>query len=512
MSSETCYSEHPFLRELGIEEVNAGVYNGSWGGKGDLIYTHNPHNGKAIAAVRSATPEEYEETISKMQEAQKLWRAKPAPFRGEIVRQIGEAFREKRDLLGKLISLEMGKIYVEGVGEVQEVIDICDYATGLSRCLNGSIIPSERPGHAMWEQWNPLGMIGLITAFNFPCAVFGWNTAISLVCGNCQVWKGASSTSLVTVAITKLVAHVFEKNGLPGAICSTVLGPGSTIGEKIINDSRLQLISFTGSTKIGQRISSVVHSRFGRTILELGGNNAMIVCDDADLGLALRAVVFAAVGTAGQRCTTCRRLFVQESIYDSFVEKLVKSYAQVKIGNPLEEGTLCGPVHTKSAVEDFVTGLKVIQEQGGRVLCGGNVMTEMPGNYVQPTIVEIAHDADIVKTELFVPILYVIKFKTLSEAIEWNNEVPQGLSSALFTTNQSAIFQWTGPNGSDCGLVNVNIGTSGAEIGGAFGGEKETGGGRESGSDAWKQYMRRSTCTINYSKELPLAQGINFDV
>jgi len=341
-------------------------------------------------------------------------------------------------------------------------------------------------------------------------AVFGWNTAISLICGNTQLWKGASTTCLITVAVTRMVADVLERNGFPGGICSTVIGPGRTVGELVIQDKRLSLISFTGSTEVGRRISQAVHSRFGRTILELGGNNAVVVCEDANLDLALRAVLFASIGTAGQRCTTCRRLFLHNSVYDKFLSRLVTAHKSVKLGDPMTEGTLMGPLHTEAAVKEFTDGIKEIKAQGGKILQGGNAVSQSGGYFVEPTIVEINHDAPIVKTELFVPILYAMKFSSVDEAIAWNNEVPQGLSSSMFTNNQMNVFRWIGPTGSDCGIVNVNVGTSGAEIGGAFGGEKETGGGREAGSDSWKQYMRRSTCTINYTSELPLAQGLNF--
>lgn len=360
------------------------------------------------------------------------------------------------------------------------------------------------------ENWNPLGLVGIVTAFNFPVAVLGWNTAISLICGNCQIWKGASTTSLITLAVTRMIAEVLENNKLPGGICTTVIGPGRTVGELVIQDKRLSLISFTGSTSVGKHISEVVHSRFGRTILELGGNNAIVVCEDANLDLALRAVVFATIGTAGQRCTTNRRLFLHEKVYDGFLQRLITAQKSVKIGDPSVEGTLMGPLHTASAVKEYTDGIKEIKAQGGKVVSGGNTIDKNGGFFVEPTIVEINHDAAIVKTELFVPILYVMKFSTVDEAIAWNNEVPQGLSSSMFTNNQMNMFKWLGPTGSDCGIVNVNVGTSGAEIGGAFGGEKETGGGREAGSDSWKQYMRRSTCTINYSSELPLAQGLTF--
>jgi aldehyde dehydrogenase family 7 protein A1 len=503
------FNDYPFLKELDLAEENAGVYNGKWGGKGDFVTAVNPTTGKPIAKVRQGTAEEYEECIAAMQAASKNWQLTPMPKRGDIVRQIGDALRLKLVPLAKLISLEMGKIEAEGLGEVQEFIDMCDYAVGMSRMITGQIIPSERPGHVIHENWNPLGLIGIITAFNFPCAVLGWNATVSLVCGNCQIWKGASTTSLITVAVTKIIASVFERNGLPGGICSMVIGSGRTVGEQLIQDKRLSLISFTGSTQIGRHISEVVHSRFGRTILELGGNNAVIVMDDANQDLALSAVVFASIGTSGQRCTSIRRLFLHESIYDNFIKRLSNVVKSVKIGDPLEKGVLMGPVHTQGAIKEFKEGLEEIKKQGGKIVYGGNVL-ERAGNFVEPTLVEINHDAAIVKTELFVPILYVMKFKTIDEAIAWNNEVPQGLSSSLFTNSHENVFRWTGPAGSDCGLVNVNVGTSGAEIGGAFGGEKETGGGREAGSDSWKQYMRRATCTINYSRALPLAQGLNF--
>jgi aldehyde dehydrogenase family 7 protein A1 len=503
------FNDYPFLKELDLAEENPGVYNGKWGGKGDFATSVNPTTNKPIARVRQATSEEYEECIAAMQAASKNWQLTPMPKRGDIVRQIGDALRLKLIPLAKLISLEMGKIEAEGLGEVQEFIDMCDYATGMSRQITGQIIPSERPGHVIHENWNPLGLIGIVTAFNFPCAVLGWNATVSLVCGNCQIWKGASTTSLITVAVTKIIASVLERNNLPGGICSMVIGSGRTVGEQLIQDKRLSLISFTGSTSIGRHISEVVHSRFGRTILELGGNNAVVVMDDANQDLALSAVVFASIGTSGQRCTSIRRLFIHESIYDNFVKRLASVVKSVKIGDPLEKGVLMGPVHTPSAVKEYKEGLEEIKKQGGKIVYGGNVLAR-EGNFVEPTLVEINHDADIVKTELFVPILYAIKFKTIDEAIAWNNEVPQGLSSSMFTTSHENVFRWTGPAGSDCGLVNVNVGTSGAEIGGAFGGEKETGGGREAGSDSWKQYMRRATCTINYSRALPLAQGLNF--
>eukprot|EP01138_Halocafeteria_seosinensis_P002143 gb/GECG01002193.1/.p1 GENE.gb/GECG01002193.1/~~gb/GECG01002193.1/.p1 ORF type:complete len:538 (+),score=78.11 gb/GECG01002193.1/:1-1614(+) len=500
-----------FLKELGLKEDNNGVYaGGQWKASGEVTTSYNPATGKPIARVRRGTKEDYERCVKVMQENKTQWQKTPAPTRGEIVRQIGLALREKQDALGKLVSLEMGKIKPEGVGEVQEFIDICDLATGNSRNIGGQVLPSERPGHSLLETWNPLGMIGIITAFNFPCAVLGWNLAVSLICGNMNIWKGSPTVSLVTVAITNIIAEVLERNNLQGQFC-TCIGMGEDIGESMINDSRLNLISFTGSTKTGRHVAERVHRRFGRTVLELGGNNASVVMPSANMDLALRACVFGAVGTAGQRCTTLRRLYIHESVYDNFVKKLVSAYQSIQPGDPLDDGTLLGPVHSEMAVKQYEDGIEEIKKQGGKILTGGKKIARQ-GHYVEPTIVEISHDAPIVKEELFVPILYVLKFKDLDEGIHYNNDVPQGLSSSIFTKDMSDVFQWIGPTGSDTGLVNVNVGTSGAEIGGAFGGEKATGGGRESGSDAWKQYMRRSTCTINYTDDLPLAQGIEFNV
>lgn len=497
------------MAELGLGPCNPGCYiDGLWRGNGPVVSSSNPANNKPIAEAVEASIEDYEDGLRACSEAAKIWMQIPAPKRGEIVRQIGEALRAKLQLLGRLVSLEMGKILPEGIGEVQEIIDMCDYAVGLSRQLNGSIIPSERPNHMMMEVWNPLGIVGVITAFNFPCAVLGWNACIALVCGNCVVWKGASTTPLITIAMTELVAGVLEKNNLPGAIFTAFCG-GAEIGQAIAKDPRISLVSFTGSSKVGLMVQKTVNERFGKCLLELSGNNAIIVMDDSDIQLAVRSVLFAAVGTAGQRCTTCRRLLVHESIYQNVLDQLIGVYKQVKIGDPLEKGTLLGPLHTPASKENFVKGIEVIKSQGGKVLVGGSVV-ESEGNFVQPTIVEISPSAHVVKEELFGPVLYVMKFQTLKEAIEINNSVPQGLSSSIFTRKPEVIFKWIGPHGSDCGIVNVNIPTNGAEIGGAFGGEKATGGGREAGSDSWKQYMRRSTCTINYGNELPLAQGINF--
>uniref|UniRef100_A0A8C8W9I7 Alpha-aminoadipic semialdehyde dehydrogenase n=1 Tax=Panthera leo TaxID=9689 RepID=A0A8C8W9I7_PANLE len=442
-------AQYAWLKELGLREENEGVYNGSWGGRGEVITTYCPANNEPIARVRQASVADYEETVKKAREAWRIWAEVPAPKRGEVVRQIGDALREKIQVLGSLVSLEMGKILVEGVGEVQEYVDICDYAVGLSRMIGGPILPSERPGHALIEQWNPVGLVGIITAFNFPVAVYGWNNAIAMICGNVCLWKGAPTTSLISVAVTKIIAKVLEDNKLPGAICSLTCG-GADIGTAMAKDERVNLLSFTGSTQVGKQVALMVQERFGRSLLELGGNNAIIA------------------------------------------------------------NVLYGPLHTKQSVSMFLGAVEEAKKEGGTVVYGGKVM-DRPGNYVEPTIVTgLAHDASIAHTETFAPILYVFKFKSEEEVFAWNNEVKQGLSSSIFTKDLGRIFRWLGPKGSDCGIVNVNIPTSGAEIGGAFGGEKHTGGGRESGSDAWKQYMRRSTCTINYSKDLPLAQGIKF--
>uniref|UniRef100_A0A6Q2ZB93 aldehyde dehydrogenase (NAD(+)) n=1 Tax=Esox lucius TaxID=8010 RepID=A0A6Q2ZB93_ESOLU len=468
--------KYAWLKELGLSEDNDGVYNGTWGGKGEVITSYCPANNEPIARVRQATMAEYEETVQKCREAWKVWADIPAPKRGEIVRQIGDALRKKIKVLGSLVSLEMGKIYVEGVGEVQEYVDVCDYAVGLSRMIGGPVLPSERPGHALIEMWNPVGLVGIITAFNFPVAVY----------------------------------EVLEQNNLPGAICSMTCG-GADIGTAMSKDERVDLVSFTGSTHVGKMVAMTVQERFGRNLLELGGNNAIIVFEDADLSLVVPSAVFASVGTAGQRCTTTRRLMLHESVHDVVVERVAKAYKQVRIGDPWDRNTLYGPLHTQQAVDQYLAAINQAKQQGGTVVCGGKVM-DRPGNYVEPTIITgLPHDAPIVHTETFVPILYVLKFKTEEEAFAWNNEVKQGLSSSIFTKDMGRVFRWLGPKGSDCGIVNVNIPTSGAEIGGAFGGEKHTGGGRESGSDSWKQYMRRSTCTINYSKDLPLAQGIKFE-
>mmetsp|Transcript_2724 Transcript_2724/g.4628 ORF Transcript_2724/g.4628 Transcript_2724/m.4628 type:complete len:508 (-) Transcript_2724:84-1607(-) len=507
MESELCLKDFEFLKELGIQEVNSGCYrNGEWVGNGGEQTSFNPHTKKPIAKTKLASVEDYDQCIKGMLTEKDRWAMLPAPARGEIVRQIGDALRVHKEALGAIVSLEMGKIKSEGLGEVQEFIDICDMAVGMSRTIDGKVLPSERPQHFMMEVYNPLGIVGVITAFNFPVAVCGWNTALALICGDLVVWKPALTTCLTSVALMKVMGDVLEKNGFKN-VMTLCCGDGHDIGNALVMDKRIPLVSFTGSTAVGRHVSAEVHRRFGRTILELGGNNATIIMPDSDLELAFAASIFGAVGTAGQRCTTQRRTFIHESIYDKFVERMIKAYPKLneKMGDPLDPNTLLGPLHCQRSVDEYLKGIEEIKKQGGKVLYGGQKVEGREGHYVLPTIVEINHDADIVKHEIFAPVLYVFKFNTLEEVIQWNNEVPQGLSSALFTKNLQNMFKWVGPTGSDCGIVNTNIGTSGAEIGGAFGGEKETGGGRESGSDAWKQYMRRSTCTVNYGNALPLA-------
>lgn len=505
-------SNYKFLKNLGLASTNHGSFDGSnWFADGESYDSISPINDKPIAAVIGSTKGDYERCVSNCQRAWQIWADLPMPKRGDIVRQIGDRLRlHKRDL-GSLISLEMGKILAEGEGEVQEFIDVCDYAAGLSRMITGLDLPSERPMHKLIEMWNPLGPIGIITAFNFPVAVYGWNSAIAMVCGDTMIWKGAPTTPLTSIATTKLIASVLRENDLPASVSTLVTG-GPELGQRISADKRLPLVSFTGSTQVGREVSLKVQERFGRSILELGGNNAIVVCEDADMSLVIPSVLFACVGTAGQRCTTTRRLFLHESIHDEVISKLKEAYKQVKIGNPLIEGNICGPLHTEQAVNAYVNAIDEAKREGGHIVVGGNRVTSSDGSkYVEPTIViGLKPNAKVVQKETFVPVVYAMKFRHLDEAIGYNNSVEQGLSSSLFTRDLGKIFHWLGPRGSDCGIVNVNIPTNGAEIGGAFGGNKHTGGGRESGSDSWKQYMRRSTCTINHSKQLPLAQGINF--
>jgi aldehyde dehydrogenase (NAD+) len=501
------------LEKLQIKDVNIGACAGpdNWyeDPEGEEIVSYNPTTGEPIAKVIQATDKTYDQVLRLAVEGFKTWRMIPAPKRGLIIRDLGEALREYKEPLGDLVTLEMGKIRAEGHGEVQEMIDICDFATGLSRQLYGLSMHSERPGHRMYEQWHPLGAIGVITAFNFPVAVWAWNAAIAAACGDTTVWKPSSEAPLTAVAIQHIANKVMADHGLKG-IFSITIGRGAVVGERMINDSRLPLISFTGSTKMGRRVSESVARRFGSTILELGGNNAVIVAEDADLEMAARTILFGAVGTAGQRCTSTRRIIMHKSIASELTERIVNAYKQVTIGDPIEEGTLMGPLVTRGSVEDMIAALEKAKEQGGEVLSGGNRLPDLGEQFVEPTIVKMPEQTEIVHIETFAPILYLMEYEDIEEAIRLHNEVPQGLSSAVFTTNLLTAEKFLSHEGSDCGIANVNIGTSGAEIGGAFGGEKETGGGRESGSDAWKGYMRRQTNTINWSKELPLAQGIKF--
>lgn len=503
-----------FLSLLGIEKENAGTSTGREfmrSGSAAKIVSSTPSNGSEIGSVFETTKEEYEKVVMKSQQAFREWRMMPAPQRGEIVRQIGQKLREYKEPLGKLVSYEMGKIYQEGLGEVQEMIDICDFAVGQSRMLYGKTMHSERPQHRMYEQWHPLGPVGIISAFNFPVAVYSWNAMIAAVCGDTVIWKGSEKTPICSVAVQNIIGKVLEDNDLPEGIFNLITG-GRNAGEWMTSDERLPLISATGSIPMGKKVGQAVAARLGKTILELGGNNAIIISKDADLEMTIRAVVFGAVGTAGQRCTSTRRLIIHESVYDELKDRLISIYKDLKIGDPLDPDTLVGPLIDSDAVDAMQHALKAVEAAGGSVLCGGNKLDEMPGHYVKPAICEVENDFEIVQNETFAPILYLIKYSTLDEAMEIHNGVRQGLSSSMFTLNMREAENFLSHRGSDCGIANINIGTSGAEIGGAFGGEKETGGGRESGSDAWKAYMRRQTNTINWSDELPLAQGIEFDV
>ena len=497
------------LQELEITPLNSGACGADWiECSGAELASINPATGCPIAAVRMAGADEYERVMQSAVATFPAWRMVPAPKRGEIVREIGNELRAHKAALGALVSMEMGKILAEGLGEVQEMIDVADFAVGLSRQLYGLSMHSERPGHRMYEQWHPLGVVGVITAFNFPVAVWSWNALIAAVCGDCVLWRPSSETPLTAIAVQKLARRVLARHGFEG-VFTLAIGPSAAVGEAILNDGRIPLVSFTGSTEVGRHVAETVARRLGRSLLELGGNNGIIVMDDADLDLALRAVLFGAVGTAGQRCTTTRRLFLQRKIAPALTEALVKAYRQVPIGDPLDGKTLMGPLVNARAVEDMMRGLETVREQGGEVIYGGR---RREGCFVEPTLVKARADMPVLREEIFAPILYLIEFDELEQALTWHNDVPQGLSSAMFTTSLMSSERFLSARGSDCGIANINIGTSGAEIGGAFGGEKETGGGRESGSDSWKAYMRRQTTTINWSGELPLAQGIKFQL
>jgi aldehyde dehydrogenase (NAD+) len=500
------------LSALNLDTVNAGACARGWIGDTNAseLASLSPATGQVIAKVRQADAAAYERVAATAHRAFLDWRMVPAPKRGEVVRALGDELRAHKEALGRLVALEMGKILPEGLGEVQEMIDMCDFAVGLSRQLYGLTIASERPRHRMSEQWHPLGPVGVITAFNFPVAVWAWNAALAAVCGDTVIWKPSSQTPLTAIAVQHICNRVMARFGCDG-VFNLVIGSGREVGQRLVDDARVPLISFTGSTAQGRKVATSVAGRFGRSILELGGNNAVIVMDDANLDLALRAIVFAAVGTAGQRCTTLRRLLLQKGVHATLLERLAKVYKSVPIGDPLDPGTLMGPLVSETAVADMMAALDKVREQGGEIVTGGKLVAG-PGNFVEPTIVKAHPGLAIAEEETFAPILYVYEFDTLDQALAIHNGVPQGLSSAIFTTGLLAAERFLSSEGSDCGIANVNIGTSGAEIGGAFGGEKETGGGREAGSDAWKAYMRRQTCTVNFSQDLPLAQGVKFDI
>ncbi|MDX1982346.1 MAG: aldehyde dehydrogenase family protein [Bryobacteraceae bacterium] len=505
-------TSHGTLSRLGVEAVHPGACGAGWIREpaGDLLTSFNPTDGSAIAQVRMAMEEDYDEVVWNAARVFERWRMEPAPGRGEIVREIGEELRKAKDDLGALVSMECGKILAEGRGEVQEMIDVAGFAAGLSRQIGGPTLPSERPGHRMYEQWHPLGPVGVITAFNFPVAVWSWNALIAAVCGDVVIWKPSRKTPLTSIAVQNICNRVMERHGWPG-VFNLVIGPDEAVAERLVGDRRVPLIAATGSCRMGRVVAQRVAARLGRTLLELGGNNGVILMNGANLDLALRAVLFGAVGTAGQRCTTLRRLFLHKDIAGEFTRRLIAAYGQIRIGDPLDARTLMGPLIDEDAVGHMMDGLARAVEQGGRVLYGGRRL-ERPGHFVEPAIVSGDVSMPIIAEEIFAPILYLIPFDDLEQAIAWHNGVPQGLSSAMFTSNLIEAETFLSARGSDCGIANINIGTSGAEIGGAFGGEKETGGGRESGSDSWKAYMRRQTVTINWSSELPLAQGISFDL
>jgi L-aminoadipate-semialdehyde dehydrogenase len=508
-----------FLQKLGIKKNNHGSSTGlKWNrtSKEGVLKISSPTDGKLIASVNKASAQDYEKVIKTASSAFKDWREVPAPKRGEIVRQIGLKLREYKPYLGRLVSYEMGKSLQEGLGEVQEMIDICDFAVGQSRQLYGFTMASERPNHRMYDQYHPLGPVGIITAFNFPVAVYAWNAMISAVCGNVNIWKPSPKVPLSAIACQNIIGVVLKENKIPEGVFSLIIGENSTVGERMLNDSRIPLISFTGSVKVGRYVGEVAARRFGKTILELGGNNAIIITPHADLNMAMPAIVFGAVGTCGQRCTSTRRLIIHESVYDKVKASLVKAYKGLKIGNPLDEKNHVGPLIDTTAVEKFKAALLSVKEEGGKIVYGGDILKGKnygSGCYVKPAIAEAKNNYKIVQEETFGPLLYLIKYNgDVQNAININNDVVQGLSSSIFSNNLKEVEQFLTFSGSDCGIANVNIGTSGAEIGGAFGGEKFTGGGRESGSDAWKAYMRRQTNTINFGTELPLAQGIKFDI
>ncbi|MGM0496527.1 MAG: L-piperidine-6-carboxylate dehydrogenase [Bacteroidota bacterium] len=517
--AEQNYDIKGILSRLGVKDVNPGVSTGQkWiEPSGDTTTSYTPIDGSELAKVKNATKDEYESIVQKAQEAFKIWRDYPAPDRGEIVRQIGLELRAQKEDLGMLVSTEMGKSYQEGLGEVQEMIDISDFAVGQSRMLYGFTMQSERPHHRLYDHYHPLGVVGVVTAFNFPVAVYAWNTMIAAIAGDCVIWKPSSKTPLTAVAVQNIVAKVLKENDVPEGVFNLAIGRSSQIGDNMVDDKRLPLISVTGSTAVGRRVAERVGKRLGKTILELGGNNAMIISQHADLEMAIPTIVFGAVGTAGQRCTSTRRVIVHESIYEEVKKKLVNAYKQVakRTGNPLNPDNLMGPLIDKEAVEVYQEALEQVKKEGGKIIFGGEKLSGKgyeAGTYVVPAIAEAENHYQIVQEETFAPLLYLIKYKDFDEALHLHNDVPQGLSSSIFTLNMREAEKFLSHAGSDCGIANVNVGTSGAEIGGAFGGEKDTGGGRESGSDAWKSYMRKQTTTINYGDDLPLAQGIKFEI
>jgi len=504
------------LKQLKVNKLNSGTSTGlKWiESKGEKLESYSPVDGKLIASVYSTTKNDYEKVVKTAQKAFEEWRMVPAPKRGEVIRQMGDQLRKFKQPLGELVSFEMGKSLQEGLGEVQEMIDICDFAVGLSRQLHGLTMHSERPGHRMYEQYHPLGVVGVISAFNFPVAVWSWNSMLAWVCGDVCIWKPSEKTPLTALACQNIIQDVLKKNNVPEGV-SCIINGGREVGEWMSRDKRMPLISATGSTRMGKAVGAAVGERLGRSLLELGGNNAIIISEHADLDMSLIGAVFGAVGTAGQRCTSTRRLIIHEKVYKKFTEKLVNAYKQIKIGDPLNEKNHVGPLIDKEAVQAYLNSIETAKIEGGKILVEGGVLKGKgfeSGCYVKPCVIEAKNSFKIVQHETFAPILYIMKYKTLNEAIAMQNDVPQGLSSAIMTVNLREAEQFLSQTGSDCGIANVNIGTSGAEIGGAFGGEKETGGGRESGSDAWKVYMRRQTNTINYTNKLPLAQGIKFDL
>jgi len=500
------------MKSLGISDVNPGGFAGEWVGSGKSQTVVSPINGEVLAKVTNVTPQEFDTILARSHAAFQAWRLVPAPKRGEVVKALGDELRKHKADLAELVTLEMGKTLREGLGEVQEMIDICDFAVGLSRQLYGLTMPSERRQHRLQEQWHPLGVVGVITAFNFPVAVWSWNTALALVCGDTVLWKPSSKTPLTAIACTKIAQKVLADFGYDPAICSLTIGKGSDIGDLINTDPRVALVSYTGSVPGGRHVGKLVQERFGRHILELGGNGAVIVSDKADLDIALRSIYFGAIGTSGQRCTSTRRIIVQEAVLPAFRERLLELYRKTPIGDPRENRYLMGPLVDQDAVATMLAAIETVKSQGGKVLHGGEKLSYAGGCYITPCLVEVSGNLDIVKEETFAPVLYLMPYRTIEEAIALQNGVTQGLSSAIITNDQRESELFLSAAGSDCGLANVNTGTSGAEIGGAFGGEKETGGGRESGSDAWKAYMRRQTSAINFSGQVELAQGITLDI